>query len=370
MTFANTLKYVFMATSANFGNMFSMAGASLFLPFLPLLPKQILLTNLMTDFPEMTIATDSVDCEMVEQPRHWDIRFIRNFMLTFGFVSSVFDYRFSACCCSFCTPRRISSDRLVPGVGAERVADHAGDPHPEAVLPEPAQPLPGAGHPSSRVGDAAAALLAVRRCSASSRCRCRCWHSRRDYGAVHSGVGTGSACSTSTGDGMRGYGSCTPAVFARSHAPIRQNVIQTSSSRPPRATEAQVDFADHRARFIHDRTGAGWSCRPATAPLNHQTIPTTGRPAGLTRSDTDVPQRCAGRHRVGRQAFRRSSTTRSQIALATEGWQVVSSTVLPCSGQVRSTALRGVLPPSSASVGRRTRRSAVGQQRAPGRLSP
>ena len=91
-TFANTLKYVFMATSANFGNMFSMAGASLLLPFLPLLPKQILLTNLMTDFPEMTIATDSVDVEMVERPRRWDTRFIRNFMMTFGLVSSVFDY--------------------------------------------------------------------------------------------------------------------------------------------------------------------------------------------------------------------------------------------------------------------------------------
>jgi len=91
-TFANTLKYVFMATSANFGNMFSMAGASLFLPFLPLLPKQILLTNLMTDFPEMTIATDSVDPEMVERPRRWDVRFIRNFMMVFGLVSSVFDY--------------------------------------------------------------------------------------------------------------------------------------------------------------------------------------------------------------------------------------------------------------------------------------
>jgi Mg2+-importing ATPase len=91
-TFANTLKYVFMATSANFGNMFSMAGASLFLPFLPLLPKQILLTNLLTDIPEMTIATDSVDREMVDQPRRLDIAFIRKFMLTFGFVSSVFDY--------------------------------------------------------------------------------------------------------------------------------------------------------------------------------------------------------------------------------------------------------------------------------------
>jgi Mg2+-importing ATPase len=91
-TFANTLKYVFMATSANFGNMFSMAGASLFLPFLPLLPKQILLTNLLTDFPEMTIATDSVDRELVEKPRRWNIQFIRNFMMTFGILSSVFDY--------------------------------------------------------------------------------------------------------------------------------------------------------------------------------------------------------------------------------------------------------------------------------------
>ncbi len=91
-TFANTLKYVFMATSANFGNMFSMAGASLILPFLPLLPKQILLTNLMTDCPEMTIATDSVDKEMIDHPRRWDIKAIRKFMITFGIVSSVFDY--------------------------------------------------------------------------------------------------------------------------------------------------------------------------------------------------------------------------------------------------------------------------------------
>jgi Mg2+-importing ATPase len=91
-TFANTLKYVFMATSANFGNMFSMAGASLILPFLPLLPKQILLTNLMTDFPEMTIATDFVDRELVERPRRWDLKFIRKFMLTFGLISSIFDY--------------------------------------------------------------------------------------------------------------------------------------------------------------------------------------------------------------------------------------------------------------------------------------
>jgi Mg2+-importing ATPase len=91
-TFANTLKYVFMATSANFGNMFSMAGASLFLSFLPLLPRQILLTNLMTDFPETTIGTDNVDDETIEQPRRWNVKAIRNFMIVFGILSSVFDY--------------------------------------------------------------------------------------------------------------------------------------------------------------------------------------------------------------------------------------------------------------------------------------
>jgi Mg2+-importing ATPase len=91
-TFANTLKYVFTTTSANFGNMFSMAGLSLFLPFLPLLPKQILLNNFMSDFPAMTIATDTVDPELVDKPRRWNIKFIRNFMIVFGLLSSVFDY--------------------------------------------------------------------------------------------------------------------------------------------------------------------------------------------------------------------------------------------------------------------------------------
>jgi Mg2+-importing ATPase len=91
-TFANTLKYIYMTTSANFGNMFSMAGAALFLPFLPLLPKQILLNNFLTDFPAMAISTDAVDPELVERPRPWDIKFIRNFMIVFGVVSSIFDF--------------------------------------------------------------------------------------------------------------------------------------------------------------------------------------------------------------------------------------------------------------------------------------
>lgn len=91
-TFANTAKYIFMATSANFGNMFSMAGASLFLPFLPLLPHQILLENLLTDVPAMTISTDDVDPEFIAAPKRWNTNSIRNFMLVFGFLSSVFDY--------------------------------------------------------------------------------------------------------------------------------------------------------------------------------------------------------------------------------------------------------------------------------------
>lgn len=91
-TFANTMKYIFMATSANFGNMFSMAGASLLLPFLPLLPKQILLTNLLTDIPEMTISTDNVDKELLQRPLRLNIKFIRKFMLVFGLLSSIFDY--------------------------------------------------------------------------------------------------------------------------------------------------------------------------------------------------------------------------------------------------------------------------------------
>lgn len=91
-TFANTLKYIYTTTSANFGNMFSMAGLSLFLPFLPLLAKQILLNNFLSDFPAMTIAADSVDPEMVEKPRRWNVTSIRNFMVLFGLISSAFDY--------------------------------------------------------------------------------------------------------------------------------------------------------------------------------------------------------------------------------------------------------------------------------------
>ncbi len=90
--FANTIKYVLMGTSSNFGNMFSAAGASLFLKFLPMLPTQILLNNLLYDVSEMTIPTDEVDEELLLRPSHWDTRFIRRFMMFFGPISSIYDF--------------------------------------------------------------------------------------------------------------------------------------------------------------------------------------------------------------------------------------------------------------------------------------
>src|SRR5205823_3015996 len=90
--FANTLKYVLMATSSNFGNMFSAAGASLFLSFLPMLPSQILLNNLLYDVGQLAIPGDEVDPEILARPAAWDIRFVRRFMTVFGPVSSVFDF--------------------------------------------------------------------------------------------------------------------------------------------------------------------------------------------------------------------------------------------------------------------------------------
>ena len=90
-TFANTLKYIFINTGSTFGNMFSVAIASLLLPFLPMLPKQILLTNFITDFPYLTISSDNVDEEQLEKPGKWDLKFIRSYMVIFGIHSSLFD---------------------------------------------------------------------------------------------------------------------------------------------------------------------------------------------------------------------------------------------------------------------------------------
>jgi Mg2+-importing ATPase len=91
-TFGNIMKYIMMAMSSNFGNMVSMAGASLFLPFLPMRPVQVLVNNFLYDVSEIPIPMDSVDEDFIRRPRHWDMAFVRNFMLVLGPVSSVFDF--------------------------------------------------------------------------------------------------------------------------------------------------------------------------------------------------------------------------------------------------------------------------------------
>ena len=90
--FGNVMKYLLMGTSSNFGNVFSMAGASIFLPFLPMLPTQILLNNLLYDLSQLTIPTDNVDETYLQKPQHWDIGLIRNFMVFIGPISSIFDF--------------------------------------------------------------------------------------------------------------------------------------------------------------------------------------------------------------------------------------------------------------------------------------
>jgi len=96
-TYINTLKYIFITTSANFGNMFSMAGISLMLPWLPLLPAQILVLNFLSDIPALTIASDHVDEEQLSRPKRWDIGLIRRFMVVFGIQSSFFDFLTFGC---------------------------------------------------------------------------------------------------------------------------------------------------------------------------------------------------------------------------------------------------------------------------------
>lgn len=90
-TFINTMKYIYISTGSTLGNMFSVAVASVILPFLPMLPKQILLTNLITDFPYLAIASDQVDGEQIKEPAQWNLQIIKRYMLVFGIHSAFFD---------------------------------------------------------------------------------------------------------------------------------------------------------------------------------------------------------------------------------------------------------------------------------------
>ena len=156
-TFGNIMKYIMMGTSSNFGNMFSMAGASLFLPFLPMLPMQILLNNLLYDVSELPIPLDRVDDDYLSHPRRWDMDFIRNFMLVIGPVSSLFDFlTFYIMLARVPRRRDAVPHRLVHRIDRHPGAGHLHRPHPQESVPQPPRPVAGG---CSLAVVAAAALL-------------------------------------------------------------------------------------------------------------------------------------------------------------------------------------------------------------------
>ena len=141
---ANVLKYLFMGTSSNFGNMFSMAAASVFLPFLPMLPTQILLNNFLYDASQLTIPSDNVDEEYMRRPRPWDMKMVRNFMLTIGPISSIYDFLTFYVLLAF-FPRQPAgiSHRLVCRISGHADACDFCHPHDGKSTEEPTQPALG-----------------------------------------------------------------------------------------------------------------------------------------------------------------------------------------------------------------------------------
>ena len=149
-TFANIRKYIMMGTSSNFGNMFSMAAASVFLPFLPMLPTQILLNNVLYDVSEVAIPLDHVDADEIRGPQTWDMTFIRNFMWVIGPVSSLFDFlTFYVLLAVLNAERGAVPDRLV-----RRIAGDAGAGdirHSHATQPVLADRIPRSRRPRLRL---------------------------------------------------------------------------------------------------------------------------------------------------------------------------------------------------------------------------
>jgi hypothetical protein len=202
----------------------------------------------------MTIATDRVDTELVEQLRRWDIRFIRNFMMTFGLVSSIFDYLTIAVLLRLQDAGGRVSHGLVPGVGRVRVVDRARVPDPQALLPEPAGPASAQSHRDRRRSHSPSSLHAVRRdlriCAhASVDCpgaggdcgalRCRC-------GDGEEGLlpqGTALKAGTEARQRLRG----SPLVYARFD---RQHAVLTFHSSEG---EAETNHRSFRSNNAHDR---------------------------------------------------------------------------------------------------------------------
>ena len=176
-TFVNTLKYVAITTSANFGNMISMAVATLFVPFLPLLAKQILLNNFLSDIPSVAISTDNVDPGAVDRAAALGHQGNPAFMLVFGLISTAFDLStFALLLGYFQAGEATVPDHLVRGVAVDGTGGRPGAANASAVLAEPAQPVcwsfPRSRSPPWR--SACRISARPRGCSASCRCRYRC----------------------------------------------------------------------------------------------------------------------------------------------------------------------------------------------------
>ena len=178
--FANTIKYVLMGTSSNFGNMFSAAGASLFLPFLPMLPCQILLNNLLYDTSQLAIPTDNVDEEQLRRPSHWDIGFIRRFMIFFGPLSSLFDFAtFGVMLWVFHAGAARVPHRLVRRVARHPDPGDLRDPHPAQSRSSAATPACRSRWPRSASSRSARCCPPPRWPTRSASARCPALSSRR-----------------------------------------------------------------------------------------------------------------------------------------------------------------------------------------------
>ena len=160
--FANVLKYLLMGTSSNFGNMFSMAGASLFLPFLPMLPTQILLNNFLYDLAQVTIPTDNVDPAYTRRPHRWDISIIRDFMILIGPISSIYDFlTFFVLLKVFRAERNALSHWLVRGIAGDADPGHIRNPYRGPPLARPAECAADGEHPDDRFNRHPAALFSA-----------------------------------------------------------------------------------------------------------------------------------------------------------------------------------------------------------------
>jgi hypothetical protein len=140
-SFANIMKYIIMGTSSNFGNMFSMAAASLFLPFLPMLPTQILLNNFLYDISQISIPSDNVDPALLHRPKRWQIAFIRQFMMIIGPISSIYDFlTFGVLLWVFHASTNVVPHRVVCGIPGYTDTGCVCDPDGRQPVKKPAQP--------------------------------------------------------------------------------------------------------------------------------------------------------------------------------------------------------------------------------------